>query len=209
MAQPSELSRDLRRWWDQQSTFSTIKQFAERAGIPYSSLKKYFSGQKQPGIKNRQLLFNVTQLDILRPEKTPVVAAKFPLTRPISKKVAEGLNRRFRYASSTLAKLSESLTKSLMAISSLAGFLQTMQGSGDTQFWLEEARATQYILDALEKILRPFLESPEGLQILRSQVSGPDAGYISGLLAALFDDTRLSNWKAMTTYTYGESRHAR
>ena len=98
---------------------------------------------------------------------------------------------------------------SLLAITSLASFLQNIQDNADSRTWIQQARTAQYLLDAFERILRPFLESPQGIQILRSQLSGPDAGYLSGLLAALFDDARLFNWKSMTTYTYGGTRRGR
>jgi len=215
MFQALDLGRDLRRWWEQQSDFSTRKELAKRTGISYSSLKKYFAGRKRPSGKNRVALFEVTGLQILRPMELPLGKVSFrsdkvkpqvPVRQAISKKISRELNRRLRYTSSHLGKLGESLTKTLLAVASLEGFLQNVQDNADVRIWTQQVNVAQGLLDALERVLRPFLESPEGIRILRSKLSGPDAGYLSGLLAALFDDTRLSNWKTMTTYAYGGSR---
>jgi hypothetical protein len=66
-----------------------------------------------------------------------------------------------------------------------------------------QARVVQEIMDSLECVLRQFLNSPGAIAVLRQYVSGSDAGYLSGLLGAMFDDRRLDTWLQMTTYKYG------
>ena len=95
---------------------------------------------------------------------------------------------------------------SLLSVTSLLRFVHNIENDTSGKLWIHQAKMAQGLLDVLERVLRPFLESPQGIETLRSELSGPDAGYLSGLLAALFDDRRLSNWKAMTTYKYGDSR---
>ena len=83
MSQRSDLSRDLRQLWYQQSRYSTLKQFANRTGVPYSSLKKYFAGRKWPAARNREILFRETQLELLQPERKTGEPALPESERPI------------------------------------------------------------------------------------------------------------------------------
>ena len=55
---------ELRKWFNNQSKWSTQKEFADDIGIPYSSMKKIFQGQRAAKGENRRKLYEATKLTI-------------------------------------------------------------------------------------------------------------------------------------------------
>lgn len=201
MAKHQELSDAFKRWWKQQKKWKQYKDFSRDCGIPVATLKKYFYGSYPPGKKHREKLYPITNLEILRPSP-----AKIALPR-VSKPYRPTLNKKkFTYAIRTLERLNQEIARVLGSLPpAMEGLIETSDGF--RQNWTVSAQTVQLVMDALERGLRPFLKSDEGLQILRKQLSGGDAGYLSGLLSSIFDDQRLSNWKEMTTYRYGSKQN--
>jgi len=61
-----EIKNALAEWFANQKQWTTRKQFANSIGIPYSTLKKYFSGVHFPSGKNLQKLYNATNLNCFK-----------------------------------------------------------------------------------------------------------------------------------------------
>jgi hypothetical protein len=202
VARHQQLSNALKRWWKQQTKWKDYKSFSKECKIPVDSLKKYFYGAKWPRTENLEKLYSITGLDILKiaaPERT--LPTKKPRTYEPS------LNKKkLQYAFRTLERLNQEVARVLGSLPPAIEALTEING-GIKQNWVISTITIQLIMDALERSLRAFLKSNEGLQILRKQLRGADAGYLSGLLSSIFDDQRLSTWKQMTTYKYGSKNY--
>lgn len=201
MAKHQQLSDALKKWWKQQKKWKHYKDLSKDNNIPVNTLKKYFYGTKWPRTGNLEKLYSITGLDILKPLTPEKVA---PTKK--SQKYKPSLNtRKLQYALKTLERLNQEIARVLGSLPPATEALIEMS-DGIKQNWVISTNTTQLIMDALERSLRPFLKSDQGLKILREQLCGADAGYLSGLLSSIFDDQRLSTWKEMTTYKYGSTK---
>lgn len=202
MAKYQQLSDALKKWWKQQAKWKDYKHLSRDCKIPVDSLKKYFYGAKWPRTGNLEKLYSITGLDILK-----VATPARPLPTKISKPCKPSLNKKkIQYTFRTLERLNQEVARVLGGLPPAIETLIEVSG-GIKQNWVISTNTIQLIMDALERSLRPFLKSDEGLQILRKQLCGADAGYLSGLLSSIFDDQRLSTWKEMTTYRYGSKNY--
>lgn len=202
MARHQQLSDALKRWWKQQTKWKDYKSLSKECKIPVGSLKKYFYGAKWPRTGNLEKLYSITGLDILKivtPERPPTTKKPRAYKLSLNKK-------KLQYAFRTLERLNQEVAR---VLGSLPPAIETLIeiNDGIKQNWVISTITIQLIMDALERSLRPFLKSNEGLQVLRKQLRGADAGYLSGLLSSIFDDQRLSTWKEMTTYKYGSKNY--
>jgi hypothetical protein len=196
-----QLSDALKRWWKQQTKWKNYKSLSRDCGIPVGTFKKYLYGIKQPGQKYREKLYSITNLEILRPPSAEVALPR--VSKPYRPTLGK---KRFIYALRTLERLNQEIARVLGSLPpAMEGLMEMSEGV--SRDWIISAQTVQLVMDAMERSLRPFLKSDEGLQILRKQLSGGDAGYLSGLLSSIFDDKRLSNWKDMTTYRYGSKQN--
>lgn len=198
MAKYQQLSDGLKRWWKQQTKWKDYKSLSKECKIPVDSLKKYFYGMKWPRTGNLEKLYSITGLDILK----PVTPERIIPTKKSKSRKPTLNERKLQYAFKTLERLNQEIARVLGSLPPATEALIEMS-DGIKQNWVISTNTTQLIMDALERSLRPFLKSDEGLRILREQLCGADAGYLSGLLSSIFDDQRLSTWKEMTTYKYG------
>jgi len=201
VAKHQQLSDALNTWWKQQKKWKHYKDLSRDCDIPVSTLKKYFYGTKWPRAGNLEKLYSITGLDKLK----PVTLEKVVPTKKPQKHKPSLNTRKLRYALKTLERLNQEIARVLGSLPPATEALIEMS-DGIKQNWVISTNTTQLIMDALERSLRPFLKSDQGLKILREQLCGADAGYLSGLLSSIFDDQRLSTWKEMTTYKYGSTK---
>ena len=162
-------------------------------GIPYETLRNYFKGSKSPRPENLRRLAEFTGLDL-----SPIQKPKRATQRVESKESLKHL----LYSSRVLEDLECELAKSLAALAPARKAL-LQQEAGSKGVYTRRAQIVQLLMDALQRNIDQFLDDPDALAMLRHAVSGSDAGYLSGLLGALFDDQRLERWREMTTYRYG------
>lgn len=176
----------LREWFAGQSRYKTLREAASGIGVPFNSLRKYFAGRR-PKDKNLRLLVEATGV-------TPDA-----VRQPI-KSQKPNLKRR-AYASRLLDELQYDLARCIASIP----VVQTTLNDGAPRKKVSPvaARQIQSLMDALQLSLDAIVDNPEALDLIRTNVSGSDAGYLSGLLGSLFDDRRLQTWRQMTTYKYG------
>jgi molecular chaperone GrpE (heat shock protein) len=158
----------------------------------------YFSG-KQPKEKNLLLLAKATGLELhashkSEKQKRPSLKKANPEKPNLKKQI---------YASRVLDDLQDDLARCIAAIPAVQATLTEDVPKAKLSAPARSGRRIQSLMDALERSLAQVLNDPKALDMVRKTISGSDAGYLSGLLAALFDDRRLQTWQQMTTYKYG------
>jgi hypothetical protein len=177
----------LREWFVGQSKYKNLREAASGIGIPFDTLRGYFSG-KRPGGKNLQALVELTGIALELPHE--------------SAKPQPNLKDRI-YASRLLDEVQYDLARCIASIPTVQASLRDGASTRKVRTSPRAGRQVQSLMDALQRSLEVIIDDPEALEQLRKAVSGSDAGYLSGLLGSLFDDRRLQTWRQMTTYKYG------
>lgn len=188
----------LREWFGRQSNYKNLREAAVGIGVPFNTLRGYFSG-KQPKEKNLLLLAKATGLELhashkSEKQKRPSLKKANPEKPNLKKQI---------YASRVLDDLQDDLARCIAAIPAVQATLTEDVPKAKLSAPARSGRRIQSLMDALERSLAQVLNDPKALDMVRKTISGSDAGYLSGLLAALFDDRRLQTWQQMTTYKYG------
>jgi transcriptional regulator with XRE-family HTH domain len=187
------LKTELSRWFGSQTRFKSQREMAAAIGIPYETLTKYFKGSYSPGSENLRRLSETTGLDLSGMQKEKGAA------RPAEPR---DTLKRVLYGSRALEDLECELARSLAALAPVRKLLLE-HGDKSKGSLAKRAQIVQSLMDALERGIGQFLDDADSLVVFRQVVSGTDAGYLSGLLGAIFDDQRLQRWREMTTYRYG------
>jgi len=183
-----EFKATLTEWFASQSDYKNLREAANGIGLPFNTLRGYFSG-KRPSAKNLKLLIDATGVS-LHPERqrgTP------PQPNLKSKK----------YAGRLLDDLQYDLARCIASIPMVQTALNDGAPAEKLSTSRRAGRQIQTLMDALERHLDVIINDPKALELFRKTVSGSDAGYLSGLLGSLFDDRRLQTWRQLTTYKYG------
>ena len=188
----------LREWFGSQSNYKNLREAAVGIGVPFNTLRGYFSG-KQPKEKNLLLLAKATGLELHASQRS-----EKPKGPNLKKTTLEkpSLKRQI-YASRLLDDLQDDLARCIASIPAVQATLTEDVPKAKLSASTRSGRRIQSLMDALQRSLAQVLNDPKALDLVRKTISGSDAGYLSGLLAALFDDRRLQTWQQMTTYKYG------
>jgi Helix-turn-helix len=177
----------LKKWFAGQSKYKNLHEAADGIGVSFNTLRGYFSG-KRPSDKNLKVLIVATGVEL-------------SLVHQPAKSNRPNLKNRI-YATRLLDELQYDLARCLVSFPAIQAILN--EGvPREKQSAPRKAQQIQSLMDALQENLGAIVNDPEALQLLRKTVSGSDAGYLSGLLGALFDDRRLQTWRQMTSYKYG------
>jgi transcriptional regulator with XRE-family HTH domain len=175
----------LNEWFKKQTKWKSRADFAREIGINESTLGDYFKGRHQPSPDNRQKLFKATGLECFKPTKEEEEPQVEPIISAPEKQGVpwNDVGRQLAVIGKEIIRLGELLTHS-----STSDVVNHVQAAGDALY-------------ALNAELEFFKEgSPQSRGMLRRRLSGPDVGYVSTLLKALFDEERFQNWLAMTTH---------
>ena len=175
----------LNEWFKEQTKWKSRADFAREIKINESTLRDYFTGRHQPSPENRQKLFKATGLECLKPtegEEAPQV--ELPISEPEKHEVPWGeVGQQLVVVGQAVAQLGKLLSRP-----STSDIVARVQAVEDTLYTLNDE-------------LQFFKEgSPHCRKILRQRLNGPDVGYVTTLLKALFDEEKFQNWLAMTTY---------
>lgn len=198
MAKDLQFRAALREWFGRQSRYKNLREAAAGIGMPFNTLRGYFSG-KQPNERNRLLLVEATGLELDISQKSE--KWKKP---SIEKPNLEKLNlKKLIYASRLLDDLQDDLARCIASVPAVQATLTEDVPKKRLSASTRSGLRIQRLMDALQRNLDHALSDPRALEMVRKTISGSDAGYLSGLLAALFDDRRLQTWQQMTTYKYG------
>ncbi len=178
------LNVDLNEWFKKQTKWKSRADFAREIDITESTLGDYFKGRHQPSADNKQKLFRATGLECFKPteEEVPQVKPLIPLP--------EKWDVPWNDVGQQLVAIGQSVTQ-----------LGKLLGRPSTSDVAARVQAVEDTLYTLNDELQFFKEgSPHYRGILRRRLSGPDVGYVTTLLKALFDEEKFQNWLAMTTY---------
>ena len=175
----------LNEWFKKQTKWESRADFAREIEINESTLGDYFKGRHQPSPENRQKLFKATGLECFKPtEGEEVAQVELPLPRPEKWEVPwSDVGRQLAVIGKEITQLGELLTRS-----SASDVVAHVQAVEDTLYALNDE--LEFFKDG----------SPHSRGILRQRLSGPDVGYVTTLLKALFDEEKFQNWLAMTTH---------
>ena len=187
-----ELKAALTEWFAGQSKFKNLREAAAGIGLPFNTLRGYFSG-KHPSDKNLKLLTECTGVS-LDPKRRP--------TKPQKPKPEQNL-KNITYASRLLSEIQYDLARCIAGVPIVQEALNDGLPFAKSVRSARTGRQIQLLMDALKRNLDLIINDPVALELVRKTVSGSDAGYLSGLLGSLFDDRRLQIWREMTTYKYG------
>lgn len=175
----------LNEWFNKQTKWKSRADFARAIEVNESTLGDYFKGRHQPSAENRQKLFKATGLECFKPtevEEAPQVEP--PIPEPEKQGVPwSDVGQQLLVIGKAITQLGKLLTRS-----STLDVVTHVQAVEDTLYTLNDE-------------LEFFKEgSPHSREILCQRLSGPDVGYVTTLLKALFDEEKFQNWLAMTTY---------
>ena len=175
----------LNGWFSNQTKWNSRADFARAFGINEKTLSDYFNGRYEPTPKNRKKLFEATGLEYFKPIGTEEASLVEPvITKSESQEVPlSEVGRQLASIGKEIIQLGELLTRS--ATSDVVAHVQAVEDS----------------IYALNDELTFFKEGPaHSRRILRQRLSGPDVGYITTLLRAIFNEEKFQDWLAMTTY---------
>jgi transcriptional regulator with XRE-family HTH domain len=175
----------LNEWFKEQAKWKSRADFAREIGINGSTLGDYFGGRRQPSSGNRQKLFKATGLECFRvTEGEGAPQVELPIPEPEKQRV-----------------LWSDVGQQLVVIGKAINQLGELLSRSSTSDVVAHVQAVEDTLYTLNDELEFFKEgSPHARRILRHRLSGPDVGYVTTLLKALFDEEKFQNWLAMTTH---------
>jgi transcriptional regulator with XRE-family HTH domain len=175
----------LNEWFKQQTKWKSRADFAREIEINESTLGDYFKGRHQPSPENRQKLFKATGLECFKPtEEEEARQVKPPIPRPEKWEVPWN-----------------DVAQQLVVIGQAVAQLGKLLSPAPASDVVAKVQAVEDSFYALNDQLEFFKEgSPNSRGILRRRLSGPDVGYVTTLLKALFDEEKFQNWLAMTTH---------
>lgn len=88
MADKEDRKKALEEWLESQDKYKTKKEFSTELGIPYSTVKKYFSLGRMPSPQNREKLYQVTKLECFEPEeRKPTEPISIPIEPEVEKPI--------------------------------------------------------------------------------------------------------------------------
>ena len=175
----------LDEWFKKQTKWKSRADFAREIEINESTLGNYFQGCHQPSPQNREKLFKTTGLECFKSTES---VETLQVERPIPESEKQGVP--WSEVGQQLVVIGQAFTQ--------LGKLLTRSSASDLVAHVQAVEDTLY---ALNDELEFFKEgSPHSRGILRRRLSGPDVGYVTTLLKALFDEETFQNWLAMTTY---------
>ncbi len=175
----------LDEWFKKQTKWESRADFARAIEINESTLGDYFKGRHQPSPENRQKLFRATGLECFKiTEAEQAAQVELPIPEPEEQEVPWGdVGQQLVVVGQAVAQLGKLLSRP-----PASDVVVRVQAIEDTIYTLNDE-------------LQFFKEgSLHFRKILRQRLSGPDVGYVTTLLKALFDEERFQNWLAMTTY---------
>ena len=175
----------LNKWFEKQTKWESRADFARAIEINEKTLADYFRGRHQPSPENRQKLFEATGLECFKPtEAEEALQVELPIPQLEEQGVPwSNVGRQLAVIGKEITQLGELLTRS------------------STSDEFAHVRAVEDAMYTLSDGLEFFKKgSPHSRKILRQRLSGPDVGYVTTLLKALFDEEKFQNWLAMTTH---------
>lgn len=171
----------------------TTSECAEKYGVSPDTLQKYKSGARRPSSeKNVTVVLNILKdAELSISAQTPF--AKKPLTVSSQPADVKELTREV----SALRKRIDEIDNRL-SIAKLYKMPESKQEFMNTE---TRAKRVMQILLNLSNELEFFKQCPEsGRTVFKKIVPGPDVGYVTTLLRALYDEDKFQRWLLFSNY---------
>lgn len=197
----------LQSWFKTQTKWKTKKEFAESIGIKYSTLKKYFQGAYRPTKENRQKLYEVTGIEILKGE-IGIKGKEKSKTLPDSSKLVEESKEAetFDNMKNEIIEIQNTLLNLNERLDGFTGICEKciankLPRSKEDCTIEERVVIVKELVYSLNRELEFFKKgSPESREIFGDSIYAPDVGYIMALFKALFDEDKFQTWLLMSSY---------
>lgn len=197
----------LQSWFKSQTKWKTRKEFAEGIGIKYSTLKKYFQGAYRPTKENRQKLYEITGIEILK-EGIKIKEKEKSKTLPDSSKIEEKSKEAetFTTMKNEIIEIQNTLLNLNERLDGFTGIcekciINKLPHSKEDSSIEERVEIVKELIYALNRELEFFKKgSPESREIFGNSIYAPDVGYIIALFKALFDEDKFQTWLLMSSY---------
>jgi hypothetical protein len=180
---------------------------AARIGVPYNTLKKWFSQtrQRMPSPENLTRLksfLNSLQAAESEPRQAWGRVIEWWKTQHRYRTVADFAEEIGWETASLRDSLEKSLTPPRVVVEKVASLLSIPFGTQAIQLDLAERKTERirFLLLLLEEELRWFRDGPlEARQMFRKNLDPMDIGYLSSLLAMLGEEEAFKRWLTLTT----------
>jgi len=171
----------------------TIPQCSEKYGISLHNLKKYKSGARKPTSEgNAAAILKILQdSGLTNPAEQVTIEARAEVTRQSAdiKALVREVN--------ALRREIDDVDKKLSAIK-LYDIPQVKQEAKNPE---TRAKRVMQLLLGISAELEFFKQCPEsGRVVFRRTVPGPDVGYVTTLLRALYDEDKFQRWLLFSNY---------
>jgi len=196
----------LQNWFNSQTEYSSVQEFANAVGTSHVSIYRYLRGVGRPSRKDIiEKIRNITGIDPLKYEvKVPKKVEKIEVVKPIVKPLdlkTDIINiqddiKNLSIKIESFSKLTENLKYPDCNNCLINLFVTNERGSV-----YERVEFIKLLLYLLDKELDFFKKgTPGDRKIFRESLHGPDVGYVTALLRAIFDEDKFQNWILMTKF---------
>jgi hypothetical protein len=191
---PSDVTLALNAWWRTQARWGSKAEAARELGIPKTTFGDYFRGRSDPRGRNRQMLREITGLDILAREPDTHESVSATRADEVEDRLAE-VAETLRVLSEQFAHLHEVFQHMKEEPEPARVYSLKQRQSVD-----DRARVVEDLMYQLIAALESFRTSAEDRRLLRGRLHGPDVGYLLALMNALQDENRFESWSAISSY---------
>jgi hypothetical protein len=202
----SEIALSLRDWLARNPEVGTIKNLSDISNIPYSTLKKIFSGQRCPAPATIHKLVEYAGAESLRRFiEEPIVPFQ-----EASKSDAKNLNTPSLKNRRSVDSVTTLTAKDTKCVSSSQSPKDATVRKGEAK----ELPHTREIEEKVRRIIGTFYllkeqleflkgENEQGRDFFRKYLSKRDAAYVVALLQALFSEDEFQRWIYFSEYKTG------
>lgn len=186
-------TEEMRRWFSKQNRWKSQVELADYLGIPQGTIGKYFTGRALPKGELKNTLYDITGIELLRPEKI----IKQNLTKKIKsedvkslKKNIQGIVQATKTIEQEISDLQAKISKNKENLA-----ISTREAQPHKRF----AIAFYQLADEIKTFRQSAIKDREKLRAL---ISVKDVGYVSSFLKALFDEDKFSDFILFSDYKF-------
>jgi len=189
-----EFTEEFRKWYYQkQNRFRTQRDLGDYIGIDNSTINKYLKGTSTPKGKTRLKLYNLTNIELIKPndilqDKHPI-KSKITQSKPYNENIDE-------------------ISKATKRIENELEFLKKYFNENKKSYFIKNSNQS-----SIEKFSLAFYNLVEEIivlretgvnerQELRKLISPKDVGYVSSFLKALFDEDKFTDFILFSKYEF-------
>jgi len=196
----------FRAWFTSQKRFTTLAAMERALNITHDYLNKIRRGDRRATSELRQKLYETTGLEAFKPIVSTLPSSSMErVKRPLDESSAKQSEVSVKKAGiETLTREIKALRRKVDDIDTrlaAARVYQYEEFKKTANSATERAKKIVNILLILNTELEFFKRCPESdREIFKKIVQGPDVGYITTLLRALYDEDKFQRWLLFSSY---------